>query len=120
MERVISLKQLNRATLKRQLLLRRSSVSVVKAVTRLAGLQAEDPVSPFVGLYARLASFRSSTLDHALESRRVVRALLMRSTIHAVTREDYLSWVETLRVVSAQSVSPQNSQKKIVRSCNVS
>ncbi len=105
MERELTLKQLNRATLDRQLLLRRGRHSVPKALQRIVGIQAEDPVSPYIGLHARIASFRPSKLDRALESREVVRALLMRGTIHAVTSEDYLSWAETLRDVSVRSAS---------------
>ena len=80
MERELTLKQLNRATLDRQLLLRRGRHSVPKALQRIVGIQAEDPVSPYIGLHARIASFRPSKLDRALESREVVRALLMRGT----------------------------------------
>jgi len=104
MSRPITLTQLNRATLDRQLLLRRRKVSVRDALFRLAGIQAEDPVSPFIGLHARMEAFSSASFDRALESREVVRGLLMRSTMHAVIREDYASWAETLRDVSIRSV----------------
>jgi hypothetical protein len=87
-ERVLTLRELNRTVLLRQLLLRRERVSVVKAVERLAGLQAQSPPSPYLALWSRVEGFERRALDRALLSGRVVRALLMRATIHTVSARD--------------------------------
>ena len=65
----LSQRRLNRATLARQLLLEPSRASVVKAVERIGGLQAQEPASPFIGLWARLATFETADLDAAIRAR---------------------------------------------------
>ena len=87
--RTLTLRELNRATLARQLLLERRKVGVVGAVERLAGLQAQWAPAPYVGLWTRLDGFRRETLERALLARRIVRAVLMRGTIHLVSLADY-------------------------------
>jgi hypothetical protein len=86
---VLTRRELNRATLARQLLLERRRVGVVGAVERLAGLQAQWAPAPYVGLWARVAGFRRTALERALIARQVVRAVLMRGTIHLVSLADY-------------------------------
>lgn len=87
----LSRARLNRATLARQLLLARSPVGAVEAVERLAGMQAQEPKHPFVGLWTRLASFDPSDLLGAVRGREVVRATLMRSTLHLMSAADYVA-----------------------------
>ena len=91
-ERTLSTRELNRALLARQLLLERVALPVGGAIERVAGLQAQAPVPPFVGLWTRLAGFHESALHEALDSRAVVRATMMRHTIHFVTARDY-AWL---------------------------
>ena len=50
-------RQLNRATLARQLLLDRADLDVLTAMERIGGLQAQEPASPYIGLWTRLAHF---------------------------------------------------------------
>jgi hypothetical protein len=87
-ERILTLRELNRTVLLRQLLLRRERVSVVRAVERLAGLQAQWAPSPYVALWSRVEGFERRALDRALLSGGVVRALLMRATIHTISARD--------------------------------
>ena len=82
-------RDLNRATLARQLLLRRERLGVAEAVGRLGALQAQRPRAPYVALAARLDGFRREHLSRALHEREVVRATLMRETLHLVTAADY-------------------------------
>jgi winged helix DNA-binding protein len=88
-ERILTQRELNRATLARQLLLRRQKLPVVRAVERLAGLQTQLASTGYVGLWTRLDDFRPQALDRALLSRRAVRGLLMRGTVHTVSAGDF-------------------------------
>jgi hypothetical protein len=86
----LSNRALNRATLARQLLLDRSSFSALDAVRHLVGLQAQEPPDPYTALWSRLAEFDPGELSGLLESRRAVRIVVMRATIHLVTADDAL------------------------------
>ncbi len=87
----LSLRALNRATLERQMLLRRHKLSMPDAIERLVGLQAQTTHSWYHGLWTRLAGFQSERLAELLIERQVVRIALMRSTIHLVTARDCLA-----------------------------
>ncbi|MEJ7771185.1 MAG: winged helix DNA-binding domain-containing protein [Geodermatophilaceae bacterium] len=85
----VTAKQLNRATLERQLLLRRESIGVVEGVHRVVALQAQEAASPYLALWNRLSGFDPAALDTAFARHAVVKASLMRLTLHAVHAEDY-------------------------------
>jgi DNA glycosylase AlkZ-like len=87
-EGVLTQRELNRTTLLRQLLLRRARVSPVRAIERLAGLQAQLASSPYFALWARVEGFERASLERALRRRTVVKALLMRATLHLVSARD--------------------------------
>jgi Winged helix DNA-binding domain len=87
---VLSRRALNRATLARQLLLRRSGMAPLEAIEHLVGLQAQEPRDPYTALWSRLDGFSPSTLSELLESRQVVRLPVMRATVHLVTADDCL------------------------------
>jgi hypothetical protein len=63
-----------------------------EAVGHLAGLQAQAPLAPYVGLWTRLADFGHQELKDLLTERAVVRAHLMRNTVHLLTAEDFVSF----------------------------
>ncbi len=86
----LTLTDLNRTLLARQLLLSRRAMPLVRALEAVAGIQAQDPVAPLFGLLARLDGFASDELTRALRRRTVVRGRLMRGTVHLVSARDYL------------------------------
>ncbi len=88
---VLGIRALNRATLDRQLLLRRATLSATDAVEHLLGLQAQNVKPPYYALAARLEGFAPEELSAAMEAREVVRIVTMRSTIHTHTADDCLT-----------------------------
>ena len=88
-ERTLTQRELNRALLARQLLLERQELPAAEAIGRVAGLQAQASVPPFVGLWTRLVGFEESELRELIGSRQIVRATMMRHTIHFVEADDY-------------------------------
>jgi hypothetical protein len=82
-------RQLNRTTLARQLLLKREPLGVAEAVRRVIALQAQEPVSPYVALWNRVRSFDPADLDRAFADQALIKATLMRITLHAVAADDY-------------------------------
>lgn len=95
--RTLTLRELNRAMLARQLLLGRRKLGVLAAIERLAGLQAQWPPSPYIGLWARVEGFRRETLEHAIRRGDVLRPTVMRGTLHLVTKRDYPTFYWALR-----------------------
>ncbi|MES4906797.1 MULTISPECIES: winged helix DNA-binding domain-containing protein [unclassified Streptomyces] len=93
----ITARELNRATLSRQLLLRREPLAAVDAVRRIVALQAQHAASPYVALWNRLAGFDPAQLDAAFAGDAVVKATLMRITLHAVHADDYQAFREAMR-----------------------
>jgi hypothetical protein len=89
-------RQLNRATLARQLLLGRERLTVVDAVHRVVALQAQEPASPYIALWNRLTGFDPAELDAAFADHAVVKATLMRITLHAVDADDYPAFHEAM------------------------
>jgi hypothetical protein len=87
-----SLRALNRATLHRQLLLHRTARPAAQAVAHLAGMQSQAPLAPYVGLWTRLADFRPAHLENLLTERAVVRAHVMRNTVHLTGARDFTAF----------------------------
>lgn len=98
---LLTTRDLNRATLARQLLLARADLDVAAAVSRLAGMQAQVPKPPYVGLWTRLAGFERQHLSKALHDRTVVRATMMRATLHLATAGDYMAWRGAMQAMLA-------------------
>lgn len=93
----VTARQLNRATLGRQLLLRREPLDAVEAVRRVVALQAQEPASPYIALWNRVAGFDPTDLDRAFAEHAIVKATLMRVTLHAVHAADYPTLHEAMQ-----------------------
>ncbi len=106
-EPVLTLRALNRATLARQMLLRREKIKPVAAMERLVGLQAQLARPPFVGLWSRIEGFRREDLIRAVERKDAVRATMMRATIHLVSRRDFLSFRPVLQPMLTRASASQ-------------
>lgn len=102
---VLSTRQLNRATLARQMLLERGDLPAAGAVERLAGLQAQEPKPPFSGLWSRVRGFQRKDLHQALHNRELVRATLMRGTLHLFSAADYAAFRASLQPVLTKGTS---------------
>jgi hypothetical protein len=96
---VISRRALNRALLHRQCLLDRTDRPVLDVVGHLVGMQAQEPLDPYVGLWCRVAGFDPAQLATAIEDRAAVRIGLQRSTIHLVTAADCVALRPVLQPV---------------------
>jgi hypothetical protein len=95
--RVLTQRELNRATLARQLLLERRKLSPLKVIEHLVGLQAQWAPAPYVGIWTRTTEFRRESLERALRRGDVLRPTVMRGTLHFVSRRDYPMLWEALR-----------------------
>src|SRR5690349_15933166 len=96
-ERILTLRELNRATLDRQLLLERASISVPAAIERLVGMQAQLASAPYIGLWTRVLGFKREHLAQVIEDHTIVKATLMRATLHLFTAADYVRYRTTLQ-----------------------
>jgi hypothetical protein len=88
-QRVLTLRELNRATLARQLLLEREPLSPIEVIEHLVGMQAQWPQSPYIGIWTRTTDFARADLERELITGNVLKANLMRMTLHLVSKRDY-------------------------------
>jgi len=97
--RTLTNRELGRATLARQHLLRRSDLGPLPMIEHLLGLQAQAPLPPYLALWSRIRRFAPESLSDLLAARAVVRIVLMRGTIFAVSAADATAlrpWVQPL------------------------
>ena len=87
----LSRRQLNRTLLRRQHLLARTDLEPHTLAEHLVGLQAQENLSPYLSMHARLTTFDPYAVSHGLEDRTLVRLLAMRGTIHLLTAADALT-----------------------------
>ena len=105
---VLTRRRLNRALLARQDLLARVERSVPDEVAHLVGLQAQEPLDPYTGLWSRLAGFDPHDLGAGLEDRGLARLVTWRGTVHLHTADDALRARALVQDVMARRVSPGN------------
>jgi len=111
---VLSRRALNRTLLTRQLLLERVRRPALHVVERLVGMQAQEPIDPYVGLWSRIAGFDPSELSDAIEERKAVRMGLLRGTLHLVTARDALAQYPILADVMTRSWRSSPFAKQLV------
>lgn len=87
------------------MLLAREKTTPLKAVERLAGMQAQEPKPPFIGLWTRLEGFRREQLVKALSERKLVRGTGLRGTLHLVSARDYVAFRSVLEPMLERSVT---------------
>lgn len=100
---MLTRRALNRTLLGRQLLLERVRRAAADVVEHLVGLQAQEPIDPYVALWTRIDGFDPAELSAMIEERRAVRMGLLRGTLHLVTSRDALSQYPILADVMARS-----------------
>lgn len=76
-------------------------MSVPTAIERLVGLQAQLAQAPYIGLWTRLHNFKRDDLARLIEDHSVIKATMMRATLHLFTAEDYLLLRAALQPVLA-------------------
>jgi hypothetical protein len=109
---VLTLRELNRTLLERQLLLERRRLGVQQAVERLCALQAQYSPSPYIALWSRLSGFRKHQLTRALEERKVVKSSLFRITLHITSARDY-PYFAAAWLPATQEMTPRVTAERI-------
>ncbi|GAA4801986.1 winged helix DNA-binding domain-containing protein [Nocardioides caeni] len=88
MTSILSRRRLNRTLLLRQHLLERATLRPEEMIGHLVGLQAQEPLPPYLSLAARLTDVDPWAVSGAIEDRSLVRVLSLRDTVHLHVPED--------------------------------
>jgi len=105
----LSRQVLNRTLLHRQHLLERVDSTPAEMAGHLIGLQAQDNLPPYLSLAARLTEFDPYDVSRGLEDKTLVRLLVMRGTIHLLTRDDALTLRQWTRPVHDREIKISQS-----------
>lgn len=92
--------RLNRTLLMRQHLLERVDTPPAAMIEHLLGLQAQEPLPPYLSLAARLTDLDPWAVSTAIEDRSLVRVLSLRDTVHLHVPADSLAlpvWAAPVR-----------------------
>ncbi|MEE1941036.1 winged helix DNA-binding domain-containing protein [Streptomyces sp. TRM 70361] len=105
----LSTRELNRATLARQLLLgreHRDRRDAAEVVEHLVGLHSQLPGNPYTALWSRIEGFDPEEFSRRIERRELVRISLQRSTLHTVTARDCLALRPVLQAAQERLLTP--------------
>ncbi|HEY5579000.1 MAG TPA: crosslink repair DNA glycosylase YcaQ family protein [Acidimicrobiia bacterium] len=80
-------------------------------IEHLVGIQAQNPLDPYYGLWARLEPFDPAQLSGLIDDHKAVRTAFLRATIHLVTAADCLDLDATTRPVSARTFGSTSYSK---------
>jgi hypothetical protein len=111
---VLTRRVLNRTLLSRQQLLERIERPAAALIEHLVGMQAQEPLDPYVGMWTRLAGFDPMELSRLIEDRDAVRMGHLRGTLHLVTADDALAQYPILADVMARSWRSSPFVKRLV------
>ena len=95
--RTLTRRELTVALAARQMLLARAHVDPAEAIRRLTPLQGQHPPAPYLALAARLEGFTREALQAAIEAGGVVKATLMRLTLHLAAAAEYPAYAQLAR-----------------------
>ena len=107
----LSRQRLNRTLLLRQHLLERVAWEPTAMVRHLVGLQAQEPLPPYLSLAARLTEVDPWAVSGLIEGRDLVRVLSLRDTVHLHVPEDAVTlpvWAAPVRereIRASQSIA---------------
>jgi hypothetical protein len=111
---VLTRRALNRTLLGRQFLLERVARTPEDVVEHLVGLQAQEPIDPYVALWTRIADFDPHALSAMIEQRRAVRMGSLRTTLHLLTADDALAIAPLTAAVHRRTFSSTPFPKELV------
>ncbi|GIF68594.1 hypothetical protein Ais01nite_66290 [Asanoa ishikariensis] len=97
MRRTLTVPEINRTVLHRQLLLERSQDDLPQVLERMAGLQAQYAPAIYIGLWSRAEPVEREAVTRLLHDGEIIQGTLLRSTIHVVSRRDYWPWALAVR-----------------------
>jgi hypothetical protein len=95
--RTLTRRELTAALAARQMLLERRRLAPAEAIRGLTPLQGQHAPAPYIALAARLEGFTREALEAAIEARAVVKATLMRLTLHLTAADDQPAYTQLAR-----------------------
>ena len=106
------------------MLLERARLDPVTAIERLAGMQAQYPPAPYIGLWSRLQDFRREDLELAVRRDEVFKVTLMRATLHLVSArtypayrlaapDPYTVYTNTARLLRQHGLNPAEARQRV-------
>ena len=84
----------------------------MEAIERLAGMQAQEPRPPFVGLWSRVEGFAREDLVGALDDGSAVRGMLMRATLHTVSAPDFRAFRPAVQPVLSAAYAGVDKRRR--------
>jgi uncharacterized protein YcaQ len=96
---LMTLKQLSQVTLQKHFLIDQAPPGdIIKVIGRVCGLNAQTARGPYISLWNRIKGFNREHLTKALyEERSLMKAWLMRNTVHMVPVRDFAIYQKALR-----------------------